>query len=560
MNLATEAVDKAPPVETRNLAVAMIDEGNALEEQGRIPDAMARYDAAVQADPHCARAHLNRGNILLAADKIDEARSAYQLAIACDAHYAAAHFNLGNLNYRAGEFEHALQNYQVSIDIRPDFADAFVAMANALDSLCRISEAVESYERALAINPDYAEVHFNLGTLRTTQGALEEAANSLRRAIDIRADYALAHYHLGVVSHALGRIGEALESLRQAVRIEPTMHDAHYRLGVILQSLREIPRLEEAASSLRRATEVKPDFAQAHHTLGNVLSMLEQLDAAEVSLRRALSIEPDSAEILYDLAVVLLSRGKSLEAVQLIVRTLERPPTWTTKLAFVGCVAHSRFSINDPQIRAALATAITEPWGMPFALCRPALSMIMLNQTIARCVRLANGSWPVRLQKAALFGADGLTALAADPLLRALLETTPVTTLEFERFLTCARHALLETASNSQTLDPSDIAAMQFYAALSRQCFVNEYIFGCDAQERLAAAACRTKLLAVLDAKLVVPPILLLAVAAYFPLYTLRDPSRLLDANVSGPVAEVLRQQIREPRLRSRHCARASDA
>ena len=55
-----------PPIASRNPAIAMIDEGNALEEQGRIAEAMARYDAAVQADPQCARAHLNRGNILLA--------------------------------------------------------------------------------------------------------------------------------------------------------------------------------------------------------------------------------------------------------------------------------------------------------------------------------------------------------------------------------------------------------------------------------------------------------------------------------------------------------------
>ena len=115
MNLAAAAVDNGPPVASRNLAVAMIDEGNALEEQGRIAEAMARYDAAVHADPQCARAHLNRGNILLAGAKVDEARSAYELAIACDPHYAAAHFNLGNLNYRAGEFERALRNYQAAI-------------------------------------------------------------------------------------------------------------------------------------------------------------------------------------------------------------------------------------------------------------------------------------------------------------------------------------------------------------------------------------------------------------------------------------------------------------
>jgi tetratricopeptide (TPR) repeat protein/2-polyprenyl-3-methyl-5-hydroxy-6-metoxy-1,4-benzoquinol methylase len=530
-----------------NPAVAMIDEGNALEEQGRIAEAMARYDAAVQADPQCARAHLNRGNILLARAEFDDARSAYQLAIACDPHYAAAHFNLGNLDYRAREFEHALRNYQVAIDIRPEFADAFVAMANALECLGRTAEAVQNYERALVFNPGYAEVHFNLGVIAMGQGRHHDAENALRRDIEIRPYNASAHYYLGRVLHALGRSDEALESLRQCVLIEPTMHDAHYGMGFILQSLRPNPHPEEAVSSLRRAAEIKPDFAQAHRVLGIVLSSLGQLDAAEASLRRALSIEPESADILYDLAMILLSLGKSAEALPLIVRNLERAPTWTTKVAFVTCVARTRFTINDSQIRAALTSAITEPWGAPYELCGPAVSLIMLNQGIAGCVRLANESWPARLPKAVLFGEDGLATLATDPLLLALLKSAPVAAMEFERFLTCARHTLLETASSRQAPDPSDFAALQFYAALCRQCFVNEYIFDCDDKERRAADTCRTKLLTLLDANAVVPPFLLLAVAAYFPLYALREPSRLLAANAPGPVDEVLRQQIREP-------------
>jgi Tfp pilus assembly protein PilF/2-polyprenyl-3-methyl-5-hydroxy-6-metoxy-1,4-benzoquinol methylase len=411
---ATAQPDERTPIASWSSAVALIDEGNELEEQGRMAEAMARYDAAVQTDPRCARAHLNRGNILADA-RFDEARSAYQLAITCDPHYAAAHYNLGNLNFRAGELELALRNYQVAVGIKPDFADAFVAMANALDSLGRPAEAMESYERALIINPGYAEVHFNLGLLATAQG-----------------------------------------------------------------------RHEDAFKSLCRALEIRPDM-------------------------------------------------------------LERVKNSTTKAAFASCVACARFTTDDPRIRAALTTAINEPWGMPFTLCRPALSLIMLDQRIASCVRVANGSWPARLPKAALFGATGLTALAADPLLHAVLETAPVSTLEFERFLTCARYALLETASNNQAPDDLDVATLPFFAALSRQCFVNEYIFDCDDRERSTAAACRTKLLALLDANAAIPPFLVLAVAAYFPLNTLRGASRLLASNQPGPVDQVLRQQVREP-------------
>lgn len=454
----------------------MVNEGNELEKQGRIPEAMARYDAAVQTEPRCARAHLNRGNVLLAGAKFDEARVAYQLAIAFEPHYAAAHFNLGNLNYRLGEFEFALRNYEKAIHIKPDFVDAFVAIANTFDNLGNAAEAATSYRRALAINPDYAEVHLNLGMLEMSQGH----------------------------------------------------HD-------------------QAVESLLRAVEIKPNFAEARQILATELSKLEDLSTAEAGYRRFLAIDPQSEGIIYELAMILLARGKVSDAIQLVMPAVQRAPTLAIKVAFASCIARAGFMVNDAGIRAALTTAILEAWGMPFQFCRSALSLVMLDRRISDCVRITNASWPARPPKALAFGVEGLAALAQDTLLQALLETAPITSIEFERFLTCARHALLDTALGAQPPSSSDLAALSFYAAISRQCFVNEYIFHSDDTEKIAAEACLARLHALLDANAVVPPILLLAVAAYFPLYTLRDARRLLNASYPAPVDAVLRQQIREP-------------
>ncbi len=476
VNVATVSAGSCQSVASVSPALAMIDEGNALQDQGRIPEAMARYDAAIEIDPQCARAHLNRGNILLGATKFDEARSSYQFAIDCDPRYAAAHFNMGNLNYKIGEFELALRNYQEAVDIRPDFADAWVAMANAFDNLGRTAEAVERYQRALIIIPDYPEVHFNLGSLAMAQG-----------------------------HHAM------------------------------------------AVESLLRAFEIKPEFSEARRALGIALRKLEDLDVAEASYRRALAIEAESEQFLHELAMILAARGRAPDALQLLMPAIERGPTWAIKIAFAECAARLRFKADDSRIRAALKTAIAEPWGLPFQLCLPALSLILVDRRIAICVSNANASWPTRLPKAVLFGADGLTALAEDSLLHAMLAATPARSIEFERFLTCARYALLETALSGQAPGHSDIAALGFYAALSQQCFVNEYIFDCDDREMQLAVACRTELLARLDANAVVPPLLLLAVAAYFSLYTLRGVSQLLDSYYPAPIDAVLRQQIREP-------------
>jgi predicted TPR repeat methyltransferase len=200
MNLTSGASNKNATVTPGESAVALIEKGNALEEQGRPEKAMEYYEAAVQADPRCARAHLNRGNILLASACIEEARDAYQLAVACDSHYAAAYFNLGNLNCRVREYEQALRNYGIAIRIKPDFVDALVAMGNALDDLGRTAEAIESYQRALAIRPNYAEVHFNLGFLAMNKGELTEAADRYKKAIDLGMTNPMASYMLAVWS------------------------------------------------------------------------------------------------------------------------------------------------------------------------------------------------------------------------------------------------------------------------------------------------------------------------------------------------------------------------
>ena len=67
----------------------LITEGNALEDAGRIQDALERYDEAIRLTPAMARAHLNRGNALLALGDAKQAIEAYVSALAHDPAYAA---------------------------------------------------------------------------------------------------------------------------------------------------------------------------------------------------------------------------------------------------------------------------------------------------------------------------------------------------------------------------------------------------------------------------------------------------------------------------------------
>jgi 2-polyprenyl-3-methyl-5-hydroxy-6-metoxy-1,4-benzoquinol methylase len=312
-------------------------------------------------------------------------------------------------------------------------------------------------------------------------------------------------------------------------------------------ALQKQGRFVEALVRYDAAVRADPQSARAHLGRGNALVRLGRTADAMEAYRHALAIQPSYADAQFNLGILLMSRGDYAQAAQLLARAIESAPNLPTQVAFAHCAARTRFMNDEPQVRAALTAAISEAWAMPHDLCRPALSLIALDQGIARCIRIANESWPARMPRAVLFGPGALGALAADTLLHTLLETVSVNSIHFERFLTCARHVLLGVAYSKEGPDTADIGALKFYAALARQCFINEYVFECLDSERLEAAACRESLLTLLDAGATLPPFLLLAVAAYSPLHLLPGAERLLGTGDYAPIDGVLRQQVREP-------------
>ena len=133
--------------------------------------------------------------------------------------------------------------------------------------------------------------------------------------------------------------------------------------------------------------------------------------------------------------------------------------------------------------------------------------------------------------------------MSDDRLLVALLVSAQNTDVELERFLTMARRALLEAAAR----DDADDVGIGFYAALARQCFINEYVFFNSEDEIDRARALRDALATALETRTPISSLRLLAVAAYFPLHSLSGAARLLDGTWPEPVNAVLVQQVREP-------------
>ncbi|MGA7809799.1 class I SAM-dependent methyltransferase, partial [Bradyrhizobium sp.] len=166
-------------------------------------------------------------------------------------------------------------------------------------------------------------------------------------------------------------------------------------------------------------------------------------------------------------------------------------------------------------------------------------------------------AWPQLLPASHLFGASGLAALANDELLACLLQCDPVADLGLEFVFTNVRRIMLTAAEDGE--QPVDEPSLKFFAALARQCFINEYVYALPQDEADRGRELQSKLAQALKNGDPVPPLWPIVIAAYFPLHTTAGAQALLERSWPVYVRDLLVQQIEEP-MRERQIAAAIPA
>jgi tetratricopeptide (TPR) repeat protein len=276
--------------------------GDALFKMGKVDEAIAQCQMALQINPDQARAHINLADALFKIGKVDEAIAQYQQALQIKPDYAAAHINLGNALLQKGQVDEAIVHYQQALQIKPDYAEAGYNLGNALFQKGNVDEAIASYQQALNIKPDYAEAGYNLGTALLKKGNVDEAIAQYQQALKIKPDYVEAHINLGTTLLQKGKVDEAIVQYQQALQIKPNYADAHYNLG---NALIQKGKIEEAIVHFQKALQLNPDDAEACYKLGNILLQKGRVDEAITHLQKTLQIKPDSPDVLNNLAWLL---------------------------------------------------------------------------------------------------------------------------------------------------------------------------------------------------------------------------------------------------------------
>jgi len=274
-------------------ATRLIDQGHALEAQGKLDEAMQCYLEAIRHAPNPARGHLNRGNVLLLQGDLDGALDAFRTALVHQPDYAGAYYNIGNALLGNRQLDEAVASYRSALRINPDYAEVHCSLGVALKELGQVDEAVDCFKTALAIKPDFFEAHFNQGLALQANSRFDDGMTCYLRALEINPDFAEAHFHLGNGLQVLRHFNSAVDCYHRALKIKPDYTEAHIQLGIAWNAIGEF---DIAIECYRHALAIKPNLAVAHINLGNTLLAIGQSKSAAANYQQALESDPDNAE------------------------------------------------------------------------------------------------------------------------------------------------------------------------------------------------------------------------------------------------------------------------
>ena len=160
--------------------------GKALEQTGKISEAIACYQKATEKGQGAVAAFFDLGEIYQRQRKLDEALEMYQKILAAEPKEARAQYKLGTIYLQKGSFDEAIVCFRQAIKDAPDFPWSYRDLVKTFLMTQRWDEAISTCYAILNLVEEYPWVYSHLGNALREKGRLPEAAASFRQACEYR--------------------------------------------------------------------------------------------------------------------------------------------------------------------------------------------------------------------------------------------------------------------------------------------------------------------------------------------------------------------------------------
>lgn len=389
-----------------------------------------------------------------------------------------------------------------------------------------------------------SQIELNTPLEHFKKGRYDLAQNLATTLIQQYPNHPFGWKLLGASFKEIGKLQDSLLANQKVLEISPNDAEAHYSLG---NTLLELGRLKDAETSYKKAIAIKPDLAEAHSNLGNTLRELGRLEDAESSYKKAIAIKPEFAEAHYNLGITLQEIGRLEDALVIVIKSIKIKPTVLAKSLIIDLTKKIGIQTWEQSLAQLLITALLEPWDKPSNVITIACGLLKTNGEFLEILKESKNDINQPNHYESFLVSISKKEFDASTLLRAILSSSVIPDTEIEMFLTSLRCHFLNIAESVILEDGKAEEILAFFCSLAQQCFINEYVYFQTPEEIRRSEELRERLTKTLEDKQTVPDVWVIAVACYFPLYSIAGSEKLLHQKWSDEVKSVLKQQILEP-------------
>ena len=269
--------------------------------------------------------------------------------------------------------DEAEELFRTALEKDPSSYDAQVGLARTYTRMRRQDAAFAAAEAAVALDPGRYEAHATLGALQFLTDENDEATGSLKRATELEPDQPEPHLTLSQVYSDTGQQDEAEDELAVARTLIERLPDESARrfweaMAWHAEAYIKLDQgqKDEATACAERAVELKdanPHAAcLALSNMGVVEAQRRQYDRAIDYFQQAYDLNPYFHRAGAALGRLLLLRGQSPSAVEVLERVLEHLPAPQARINYAYAMALAKTGRREEalsQYREALANGLT---------------------------------------------------------------------------------------------------------------------------------------------------------------------------------------------------------
>lgn len=182
---AYAAAEKALELDPANYK-AHRNYGNALQIQGRYDEAAAHFEEAIRLNPKLPYIRIQLAQMYLALEQVDAAMNLLLQAVQITGGDPQSYYWLGhgNLVYQ-GDYEAARSNWETCVEVDASYRPCWERLGNVLLYLQEYDRAAIAYQRAIELGTQKAEIFYYAALVNQLLSRCDNAITYARRGLEV---------------------------------------------------------------------------------------------------------------------------------------------------------------------------------------------------------------------------------------------------------------------------------------------------------------------------------------------------------------------------------------